>query len=90
MINRVTNRKAGYATITGPGGVSEESDTATCAHCNAVWVVRSTNKQKEELGGWCRMCSRPVCPLCADKGCSPFLEKLARVEARDRMLRSIA
>ena len=85
---RITNARAGYATVTGPGGVQEESDTATCVHCNSVWIVRSTDKTKEELGGWCRMCQKAVCPNCADKGCTPFEKKLALMESRDRMLRS--
>lgn len=83
----LTRKARGYLTITGPGGVEQEADTATCAHCCGVWIVKSKTGEGD-LGGWCRMCGAMICPKCADKGsCTPFEKRLLKMEARSRMLR---
>ena len=85
----LTPKKAGYATLTGPG-YQYESDTVTCCHCNSAWYIRSNDPNiKADLGGWCRMCGKAICPKCCDKGCTPFLKKLEAYEAKERMFTAI-
>jgi hypothetical protein len=84
----ITQKRAGYATISGPEGI-KEFDTCTCKHCNKVWVVKSTEKGQGDLGGWCRMCMAPICPECADKGCYPFMKRLLKYEQRQKMLNNV-
>lgn len=89
-LTRLTNTRAGYGTITGPcGTVNYEADTATCRHCNYVWIVRSTKGTDADPGGWCGMCSALICKRCAGKGCTPFERRLDQMEARDRSLRTM-
>jgi len=78
---KTTNRRAGYATIVGHGFRIKEFDTATCVHCNHVWVVRSNNPDlNADLGGWCTLCSKGICPDCIGKECFPFERKLDMYE----------
>jgi hypothetical protein len=86
----LTPKRAGYATLVGPG-YQYEADTVTCCHCNSAWYVRSSNPAiKADPGGWCRMCMKAICPKCADKGgCKPFLRKLEEYEAKQRMFKEI-
>lgn len=75
---------AGYAVKTGPKG-TWEADTQTCRHCSTVYAT-STTDGKPDLGGWCRVCSSPVCGKCADLGvCDPFEKKLERWGAAERI-----
>ena len=81
-------RKAGYATLTGPG-FKHEADTYTCGHCNAVKAFRSTDPAASvDAGGHCRMCGQDVCGSCVDyaqlNGCTPFKKKIEEYEARMR------
>lgn len=85
-LTRITNRRAGYGTLTAARGLIYESDTATCAHCNYVWVVRSSKGTDADPGGWCAMCSALICKNCAGKSCTPFERRLEAMEARGRML----
>lgn len=85
---KLTPKKAGYGVIIGPG-YTKEFDTCTCKHCNRVWVIRSTEKGKGDPGGWCRICSAPICPFCSDKPCFPFEEKIKRAEESERFVKSI-
>lgn len=78
--NYVTPKKAGLAEIVGPGGDVKSFDTVTCFHCNKAWVIRSTEPGQSDPGGWCRLCMRAICPVCADKGCVPFETKLKKYE----------
>ncbi len=79
----------GYVHIGDPGGNSLEADTATCCHCNAVWVLRASDPAKGNLGGWCRNCMDAVCPRCAGLDCTPFLKRIERYEARNRFLSDV-
>lgn len=89
LIN-LTNTRAGYGTMTGPCGTTTyESDTATCRHCNYVWIVRSTRMSDADPGGWCALCRALICKHCAGKPCEPFEKKLDQIEARDRMMRAM-
>lgn len=89
MKSILTNRRAGYATTVGPAGLSEESDTATCCHCNRVWVVKSTAAEKGDPGGFCRLCARMICPTCVGNPCVPFERRLQQMESSDRMMRQM-
>lgn len=62
--------------------------TFACCHCNRITVVEQGAKA-DDCGGFCRLCMKPTCKTCADKGCTPFESKLERMEARERMLASM-
>lgn len=91
---------AGYATITAPDAPLVERDTITCGHCQAVLFVKPGTASTvyltyhvggsvtETMGFCCRVCMRPVCPACGDRGrCLPWERRLERSEARDRLRR---
>ena len=85
----ITPDHAGYATIIGPGK-TKEADTCTCAHCNRIWNMRANDPAfKPQLGGWCRLCSKPICPRCDGKGCMPFLKKLEMYERRQDLFKQL-
>lgn len=76
----LTTAKAGYGVITSPSGTIE-FDTATCPHCNRVWVVKSNNPMhKPDLGGFCTLCMKNICPECIGKECVPFEKQLLKYE----------
>lgn len=83
--------RAGYATIVAPDRPVVEFDTQTCAHCNHVYVVRSSDPtQVVDIGGGCRVCQHAICGQCADRGgCTPFERKLDEYEARQRLFRAL-
>jgi len=67
-------------------GRSESRKTFTCAPCNRVVVVPFKCKP-EEVGGFCMLEFRPVCPECHVIGtCTPFEKRLEQMEARKRLL----
>jgi hypothetical protein len=79
----------GYGITTEPGKKDIEEDSFTCSHGNEVVFVKP-GQDPSEMGGFCRMCMRHICAVCAAKGgCDPFERKLERMESRDRMLRSV-
>lgn len=80
----------GYATWTDPAAARPvERDTFTCAHCSRIVVVEPIC-DPSAAGGFCRQCMAHLCTRCANRGvCDPFMRKLERAEARDRLLRSI-
>jgi hypothetical protein len=95
-------RAGGYATITSPeptrvnfdrlrceiiGEGFHEVDTYTCEHCNRIVHVKP-GAIPEELGSMCRNCMKMVCPLCAPRGCIPWLKQLEIAERRGLALRS--
>jgi hypothetical protein len=82
-------RPGGYAVISDPVNGVREADTFTCCHCNTVVVVKS-GARPEDLGGWCAMCAKPVCPKCAGGSCDPFEKKLERIEERARRAREFS
>jgi hypothetical protein len=77
-------RPGGYFFSFDPGGVRQEADTFTCAHCNRVVIVKA-KCNPDDLGGMCRLCMKMICPACVDLGaCTPF-EK--QIEAQERAFR---
>ncbi len=79
-------KPGGYAIWTGETTI--EKDTFTCCHCNRVVFVEPKSSPSD-MGGWCMMCSKPVCPGCAGKSCTPFEKKLEAAERRDSLLRTV-
>lgn len=60
----------------------------TCAHCNSVTHIKA-KMRPEDVGGFCRMCMKPICAGCCDEGsCTPFEKRLERIEEEDRIRRS--
>jgi hypothetical protein len=79
----------GYATWTSPDAPTKELDTATCVHCNNVFFI-NPRESASDAGGWCLNCNKPICKACAgNPECVPFLRKIERMEARDRLHRQI-
>lgn len=77
-------RVGGYMVITDPDRPTQEWDTITCTHCNAIVRV------KRDPGGWCLQCDRAICGPCADKRtCTPFERKLEAYERRERFRKSL-
>lgn len=73
----------GYLVIT-TDDAQLEYDTATCCHCNRVWVPR------DSPGGFCMRCMKMTCEQCAAQpACTPLLQQLERAEARSRFLASV-
>lgn len=81
-------RPQGYVTIVDPDSPLFECDTFTCAHCQRIVKV-PPRAAASDCGGWCGRCAKPVCGPCADKGCTPWEKQMERMEARDRLLRSV-
>lgn len=80
------HRVQGYGTIVDPDASTVEFDTYTCAHCNKIVQLRP----HAPPDGHCLMCNEGICETCAVRGnCDPFEKKLERMEARDRLRRSI-
>lgn len=77
----------GYAMLSDPETGVREADTFTCAHCNHVIHVKP-KMRPEDMGGFCRMCMKPVCQECVDGACVPFEKRLEQEEARYHALRS--
>jgi len=69
---------AGYICIDerASGGKLREADIYVCTHCQAVIFV----SQWKLDGGFCGLCSKPICGPCADrmqtKGCEPFIKQI--------------
>ena len=77
-------RPQGYAVVSEPDGPGQEWDTLTCAHCQRVVFVG------RDPGGFCRICSKPVCGTCADRGrCNPYERQLERAERRAALWRAM-
>lgn len=82
-------RPGGYIIVASPEGCDFEADTFTCSHCQQIVIV-PVKASASDPGGWCGCCAKPVCGPCADTGvCTPWEKQMERMEARDRMLRSI-
>jgi hypothetical protein len=87
-----------------PYGEVVEQKTTTCGHCQKLCLVRAGGDgtgdglsgplpglaPRERPGTHvCHICWRIVCDSCHAKGiCSPWEERLKKIEARDRFLRS--
>lgn len=87
----------GYATIVSPNSGeakldgfqcddvrtgTNEYDTTTCNHCNAVTHIKA-RMRPEDIGGLCKACMGLICPKCLDGPCVPFLKKIEAMEQRD-------
>ena len=93
----------GYATVTDPDAPLLERDTVSCGHCQRVIFVkpnsastiylifnRQTWRWDEVPGAGCFRCGRPVCLTCCANGrCTPWEQRLAASEARDRLRRAV-
>jgi len=93
----------GYATIVEPEKRIVEFDVLTCHHCQRQIFVkprtgatvylrynRRTHMWREDAGSFCRQCMEPVCLSCHVLGtCTPWEQQLDRMEARDRLRRSV-
>ncbi len=78
-------KPGGYGFSFDPGGIRQEADTFTCAHCNRIVIVRP-KCDPADLGGFCRLCTKMICPSCVDIGsCDPFEKKLERKEKEYRL-----
>ena len=85
---RRSARRTSTLEMTSRDGRTTSLATTTCAHCNHVTVIPYRAKP-EQCGGFCRLCMKTTCLLCADKGCTPFERRLDQQEARARSLRSM-
>jgi ferredoxin len=83
----MSNKRDGYATITGPGG-QKEFDTMGCIHCGRHWALRASDGPSDP-GGFCRLCMHPICPTCVGKECAPFERKLFQYENRQDLFRQM-
>ena len=88
-------RHQGYVTIVDPDRPLFERDTTSCGHCQRVIFLKPGSgvtvyliphrdgRWTEESGAFCRVCMRPVCLVCHDKGtCTPIEKQLEQMEAR--------
>lgn len=89
LLRTVQGRQRGYEVVTGPDGRRVEQETFTCGHCSQIVTVPN-RAAADEVGGFCRVCMSMVCPGClATDRCDPYERKLERIEARERLLRSV-
>ena len=57
-----------------------------CGHCRNCLGAG----YPDEVGGLCMLEMKPVCPQCHARGvCDPFEKKLARMEARGKLLAAV-
>ena len=74
----------GYLYSFDLGGIRQEADSFTCSHCGKIVIVRP-KCDPADLGGFCRLCTKMVCPACVNIGsCDPFEKKLQRQEEEYR------
>ncbi len=84
----MVHRPDGVFICTDAEGKETHIDSYQCGHCGMHNVVR-TKTRDTDIGGWCRVCAKNVCPRCLTTGrCDPFEKAIERVEARGRALRS--
>ena len=96
-------RPGGYLTIVDPGHPTVEQDTCGCGHCSRILLTKAGSastvyllptatpgQYTEEPGAFCRVCMRPVCLPCHDKGtCTPWERQLEISERRARFLHAV-
>lgn len=82
-------REGGVAEWTHVSGATLTRPTFTCCHCNKVTIV-PLKATPSECGGFCRLCMKATCSTCADGLCAPFERRLEAMEARGRLLASVA
>jgi hypothetical protein len=86
----------GYAIIVDPyQSQPKECDTFTCSHCNRVIFIKP-RMDAADMGGFCTLCTKHICKLCAGSGergddgkCIPFEKKMEAMERRDRLMRAL-
>lgn len=103
MEQSYTRKAEGVAAIAGPFGGIFEQKTATCGHCQKICFIEAAGDgtggvadpipglaRRERRGtDVCHLCWRIVCGPCHALGiCTPWEERLRRIEARDHFLRS--
>jgi hypothetical protein len=82
-------KERGVAEWTYPDAPTERLKTFTCSHCNNVVIIRA-GATATEMGGWCGMCSKPICAACTNNpACVPFERRCDAIEARDRLRRQL-
>ena len=64
-----------------------EVDSFTCFHCQHVVMV-PVKANPEDIGGFCKICTKLICKYCLRKGCTPWEKKMEKMEARYDALRS--
>jgi hypothetical protein len=95
-------RAGGYAQIIDPDRPLAEYDTISCAHCGTVVFTKPNTlsttfliqrfidglfRWVEEPGAGCRLCMKPICLRCHDKGsCTPLEKWLETMETAGRRL----
>jgi hypothetical protein len=77
MYNYSLRKAGGALIITNADGSTIEHDTATCCHCNGVWVVKPGSGT---VRGWCTMCNDRHCGSEKCMTCVPFEKKLDMFE----------
>jgi hypothetical protein len=75
-----SNRARGIRITTDGYGVSVESETFTCPHCNRVRAKPAPGADV----GWCQRCFTITCIAC-HATCTPFEKKLLKFEAVSRL-----
>jgi len=79
------HRSQGYLYSFDLGGIRQEADSFTCNHCGRIVIVKP-KCNPDDLGGFCRLCTKMICPKCVDIGsCDPFEKKLDRYEKANRL-----
>lgn len=87
----------GYSIITEPGERAKETDTYSCAHCNAITftkpgfgrplqvaVIKKDLSVEMVDAPFCRNCYRHICPRCTKFECVPLEKKIEIEEAASR------
>ena len=77
--------------VNGPG---RERDVIGCVHCRAQLLVTPPKGAESVRLDRCGQCSGTICPKCAEQltrvmKCTPFEQRLERVERRAEFLRRI-
>lgn len=87
-LEHVASHPAAHGIITVDGRIVEETDQASCVHCQFNWVVKPGSGTKR---GWCWRCGGPTCgkQKCETR-CDPWERWVERVEARSRLQEAVA
>lgn len=76
----------GYLIGINQGNV-QEADTFTCFHCQKIIIVKPLC-DPADMGGRCNICDSLICPKCVGQGCTPWEEKMKKIEASYHARRS--
>ena len=77
--NRNLPALTGNGSLFDPVGANQvyECATITCAHCNAVVILRPDRSRPRE---YCRKCDKYICDECSGKPCYPREQVLDDLE----------